>query len=96
MLVADAIEEVLVDVPVPVLPSEVVVIEVLPVPVVLIEDPVPVLLEELMLAERVALVTLNGSVMTVKLEDPYPMPGNGQHGRHTHCSVGGETSANKT
>jgi len=93
LLVAEPVEEVLVDAPVPVLPSEAVV---LPVPVLLIEDPVPVLPEELVLAERVVPVTLNGSVMTVKSEDPVSVPGNGQHGRHTHCSVGGETSANIT
>ena len=64
--------------------------------VALDEDPVPILLEELALVERDVPVTLNGSVMTVKLEDPVAMPGNGQQGRHTHSSVGGETSANKT
>ena len=74
--VAEAVEEALVDVPVPVLPTEVVV---LPVPTLLIEEPVPVLLE-----------MLNGSVMTVSI------PGNGQHGRHTHSSVGDGTSANIT
>ena len=82
-LVEEAVEEVL---------SEVVVIVLLPVPTLLIEDPVPVLLEELILAERV--VTLIGSVMTVKFEDPVSMPENEQHGRHTHCSEG--SSANKT
>ena len=76
LLDAEAVEEVLVDAPVSVVPSEEVV---LPVPMLLIEEPVPVLLE-----------TLNGSVMTVS------MPGNGQHGRHTHSSVGGGTSANIT
>ena len=91
LLVAEAVEEVLVDAPVPVLPSEVVV---LPVPMLLIEDPVPVLPKEIVLAERVEPVTLNGSFMTVKSE--VSVPGNGQHGRHTHCSVGGESSANIT
>jgi len=51
LLVAEAVEEVLSDEPVP---SEVVVPVLLPVPTLLKEDPVPVLL------------TLNGSVMTVK------------------------------
>ena len=85
LLDAEVVEEVLSDEPVPVLPSELVVIVLLPVPV-------PVLPEELILAEGVVPATLNGSVMTVKFEDPV----NGQQGRHTHCPVGGETSANKT
>ena len=88
LLVAEAVEEVLSDEPVPV------VTVLLAVPTLLKEDPVPVLLEELILAERVVPMTLNGSTMTVKLEVPVSMPGSGQHGRHTHCSVG--TSANKT
>ena len=89
LLDAEVVEEVLSDEPVPVLPSELVVIVLLPVPAL---DPVPVLPEELILAEGVVPATLNGSVMTVKFADPV----NGQQGRHTHCPVGGETSANKT
>ena len=63
LLVAEAVEEVLSDEPVT---SKVVVTVLLPVPTLLKEDPVPVLLEELILAERVVPLTLNGSVMTVK------------------------------
>ena len=46
----------------------------------LVEDPVPVLLGDPVLIVEVL----------VKFD------GNGQQGRQTHCSVGGETSANRT
>ena len=45
-----------------------------------LEDPVPVLLGDPVLIVEVL----------VKFD------GNGQQGRQTHCSVGGETSANRT
>ena len=49
-------------------------------PAVLVEDPVPVLPGDPVLIVEVL----------VKFD------GNGQQGRQTHCSVGGETSANRT
>ena len=49
-------------------------------PAVLVEDPVPVLPDDPVLIVEVL----------VKFD------GNGQQGRQTHCSVGGETSANRT
>ena len=58
------------------------------VPSEIVVLPVPTLLIEDPVP--VLLDTLNGSVMTVS------MPGNGQHGRHTHSSVGDGTSANIT
>jgi len=94
--------------PVPILLPEVLVESMVwvPVPDIPVEDPVPILLPEVPVESIVGIpmedpvpilpVTLNGSVMTVKLEDPVAMSGKGQHGRHTHCWVGGGTSANKT
>ena len=49
-------------------------------PAELVEDPVPVLPDDPVLIVEVL----------VKFD------GNGQQGRQTHCSVGGETSANRT